>query len=33
MLKELFGRWDVVEPFERLQKGLEYVHKEKVLVS
>lgn len=31
LLKELFGRWDVVEPFERLQKGLEHVHKEKLL--
>ena len=33
VLKELFGRWDIVEPFERLLKGLEYVHKEKVLAS
>lgn len=33
LLKELFGRWDVVEPFERLHKGLDYVHKEKVLAS
>ena len=33
LLKELFGRWDVVEPFERLHKGLEFVHKDKVLAS
>jgi hypothetical protein len=33
LLKELFGRWDIVEPFERLYKGLEYVHNEKVLAS
>jgi hypothetical protein len=32
-LHELFGRWDLVEPFERLTKGLEYVHQQKVLVS
>ncbi len=33
LLKELFGRWDVIEPFDRLHKGLEYVHKEKVMAS
>jgi hypothetical protein len=33
VLTELFGRWDIVEPFERLHKGLEYVHNEKVLAS
>ncbi len=33
ILKELFGRWDIVDPFERLHKGLEYVHNEKVLAS
>jgi hypothetical protein len=33
LLKGLFGRWDIIEPFERLQKGLEYVHNEKVLAS
>jgi hypothetical protein len=32
-LRELFGRWDLVEPFERLSKGLEYVHQQKVLAS
>jgi len=32
-LRELFGRWDLVEPFERLTKGLEYVHQQKVLAS
>ena len=32
-LRELFGRWDLVEPFERLTKGLEYVHQQKVLAG
>jgi len=32
-LRELFGRWDLVEPFERLSKGLEYVHQQKVLAG
>lgn len=32
-LKELFGRWDLIEPFERLVKGLEYVHQQKVLAG
>jgi hypothetical protein len=32
-LRDLFGRWDLVEPFERLTKGLEYVHQQKVLVG
>src|SRR6266700_637974 len=31
LLKELFGRWDVIDPSDRLHKGLEYVHKEKVM--
>lgn len=32
-MRELFGRWDLVEPFARLGKGLEYVHQQKVLAS
>lgn len=32
-LRELFGRWDLIEPFDRLTKGLEYVHQQKVLAS
>ena len=32
-LSELFGRWDLVEPFDRLTKALEYVHQQKVLES
>jgi hypothetical protein len=32
-IRELFGRWDLVEPFERLTKGLEYIHQQKVLAS
>jgi len=32
-MRELFGRWDLVEPFTRLGKGLEYVHQQKVLAS
>lgn len=32
-LRELFGRWDLIEPFERLTKGLDYVHQQKVLAS
>jgi hypothetical protein len=32
-IHELSGRWDLVEPFERLTKGLEYVHQQKVLAS
>jgi hypothetical protein len=32
-VRELFGRWDLMEPFERLNKGLEYVHQQKVLAS
>ena len=32
-LIELFGRWDLIEPFDRLTKALEYVHQQKVLES
>ena len=32
-MRELFGRWDLAEPFDRLSKGLEYVHQQKVLAS
>jgi len=32
-MRGLFGRWDLVEPFDRLTKGLEYVHQQKVLAS
>ena len=32
-LRELFGRWDLVEPFARLTASLEYVHQQKVLAS
>jgi hypothetical protein len=32
-LREMFGRWDLVEPFDRLAKGLEYVHQQKVLAG
>lgn len=32
-LSELFGRWDLIEPFDRLTKALEYVHQQKVLES
>jgi hypothetical protein len=30
-LSQLFGRWDLIEPFDRLAKALDYVHQEKVL--
>jgi len=30
-LAQLFSRWDLIEPFDRLTKALEYVHQEKVL--
>jgi len=32
-LRELFGRWDLTEPFQRLSEGLQYVHDEHVLES
>lgn len=30
-LRDLFGRWDLTEPFQRLAEGLQYVHDERVL--
>jgi hypothetical protein len=30
-LQVLFKRWDLAEPFDRLAKGLDYVHQQKVL--
>ncbi len=30
-LRDLFGRWDLTEPFQRLSEGLQYVHDERVL--
>jgi hypothetical protein len=30
-LSEMFGRWDLIEPFERLNRALEYVHEQKLL--
>jgi hypothetical protein len=32
-IRELFARWDLLEPFDRVSKGLEYVHQQKVLAS
>lgn len=32
-LRDLFGRWDLTEPFQRLVEGLQYVHDERVLES
>jgi len=32
-LRDLFGRWDLNEPFQRLAEGLQYVHDERVLES
>jgi hypothetical protein len=32
-LRDLFGRWDLNEPFQRLAEGLQYVHDEHVLES
>jgi len=32
-LRDLFGRWDLNEPFQRLAAGLQYVHDERVLES
>jgi len=32
-LRDLFGRWDLTEPFQRLTEGLQYVHDERVLES
>lgn len=31
LLRELFGRWDLTEPFQRLTEGLKYVHDQRVL--
>lgn len=30
-LRELFSRWDLTEPFQRLAEGLQYVHDERAL--
>ncbi|MGO8699953.1 MAG: hypothetical protein ACLQVY_19835 [Limisphaerales bacterium] len=30
-LRDLFGRWDLMEPFQRLVEGLQYIHDEHVL--
>jgi len=32
-LRDLFSRWDLTEPFQRLTEGLQYVHDERVLES
>ena len=32
-LRDLFGRWDLTEPFQRLAEGLQYVHDAHVLES
>ena len=32
-LRDLFGRWDLTEPFQRLAEGLQFVHDERVLES
>jgi hypothetical protein len=32
-LRDLFGHWDLSEPFQRLTEGLKYVHDERVLES
>lgn len=32
-LRDLFGRWDLIEPFQRLAEGLQYIHDERVLES
>lgn len=32
-LRDLFGRWNLTEPFQRLSEGLQYVHDERVLES
>ena len=32
-LRDLFGRWDLTEPFQRLTEGLQYVHDAHVLES
>lgn len=32
-LRDLFGQWDLTEPFQRLAEGLQYVHDERVLES
>ena len=30
-LRDLFARWDLIEPFQRMTEGLQYVHDERVL--
>lgn len=30
-LSEMFARWDLIEPFDRLKRALEYVHERKLL--
>jgi len=30
-LSDMFGRWDLIEPFERLKRALEYVHEQKLM--
>ena len=30
-LSEMFGTWDLIEPFERLKRALEYVHEQKLM--
>ncbi len=32
-MHELFGRWDLIEPFDRLTKGLDYIHGQKELAG
>jgi hypothetical protein len=32
-LRDLFGRWDLTEPFHRLAEGLQHVHDARVLES
>jgi hypothetical protein len=32
-LRDLFARWDLAEPFQRMGEGLQYVHDERVLES
>jgi len=30
-LSEMFARWDLIEPFDRLNRALEYVHEQKLM--
>jgi len=30
-LSEMFGRWDLIEPFDRLNRALEYLHEHKLM--